>query len=149
MMSLLYLEDLAPGMRFESSTFAVNEDDIKRFAGEFDPQPFHLNDEAARATFFGGLAASGWHTAAITMRLWTTGGLPFGSGVIGMGGEIYWLKPVRPGNLLRVVSTVLEVVPSKSKPGQGIVTVSAETLNESDEVVQRTVPKFLVFSRPR
>lgn len=145
----LYLDDLSAGMRFESSTLAVEESDIKRFASEFDPQPFHLDDEAARETVFRGLAASGWHTAAITMRLLTGGGMPLADGVIGLGVEVTWLKPVRPGNVLRVVSTVLEVRPSASKPGQGVATVLAETLNEGSEVVQRLVSKLLVFARAR
>lgn len=145
-MQALYLDDLVVGMQFESSPFAVAEADIKRFASEFDPQPFHLDDAAAQATIFRGLAASGWHTAAMTMRMLTGGGLPLADGVIGMGCEITWTKPVRAGNLLRVVTTVVEVKPSTSKSGQGVVTVSSDTLNESGEVVQRLVSKLLVFA---
>ncbi|NPT53629.1 MaoC family dehydratase [Paraburkholderia elongata] len=145
-MQALYLDDLVVGMQFESSPFAVTEADIKRFASEFDPQPFHLDDAAAQATIFRGLAASGWHTAAMTMRMLTGGGLPLADGVIGMGCEITWTKPVRAGNQLRVVTTVVDVKPSTSKSGQGVVTVSSDTLNESGEVVQRLVSKLLVFA---
>jgi acyl dehydratase len=146
-MESLYLEDLSVGMRFESGTFAVEEEAMKRFAQDFDPQPFHLDDEAARSTFFGGLVASGWYTAAITMRLWTTGGLPIAGGIIGMGGEINWLKPVKAGNVLRVVSTIADIKTSKSKGDRGIVTVSADTLDEMGEVVFNASPRILVFSR--
>jgi acyl dehydratase len=146
-MDLLYLEDLTVGMRFESGSFAVEEEEMKRFAQQFDPQPFHLDDEAARSTFFGGLVASGWYTAAITMRLWTLGGLPIAGGVIGMGGEITWLKPVRAGSVLRVVSTIAEIKTSKSKSDRGIVTVAADTLDETGEAVFNARPRILVFSR--
>jgi len=94
---LLYFDDLAVGDRFSSGTCEVSAEDIKRFAGEFDPQPFHLDDAAARKTMFGGLAASGWHTAAITMRLLVEGGVPIAGGLVGAGGEIKWPKPTRPG----------------------------------------------------
>jgi acyl dehydratase len=144
----LYLDDLSVGMRFESSSLVVSEADIKRFAGEFDPQPFHLDHEAALATVFRGLAASGWHTAALTMRLLAGGGMPLADGVIGMGVEITWAKPVRPGDALRVASTITELRRSASKPGQGVVTVLSETLNGANEVVQRLVSRLLVFVRP-
>lgn len=143
----LYLDDLTTGMQFDSKTFTVTEADIKRFASEFDPQPFHLDDTAASATIFRGLAASGWHTAAITMRLLTSGGLPLANGIIGMSVEISWAKPVRPGDVLRVVSTVQEVRRSNSKPRQGVVKVASETMNESGEVVQHLVSRLLVMTR--
>ncbi|SAK56439.1 dehydratase [Caballeronia hypogeia] len=143
----LYLDDLKPGMQMESPAFTVTEGDIRRFASEFDPQPFHLDETAAKASIFGGLAASGWHTAAITMRLLASGGLPLAGGIIGMSVEISWLKPVRPGDVLRVVSTVQQVQRSKSKPTQGIATVMSETQDEFGEVVQRLVSKLLVQAR--
>ena len=143
----LYLDDLAKGMQFTSPAFTVTEEDIKRFASEFDRQPFHLDDTAARSTFFRGLAASGWHTAAITMRLLTSGGLPLADGIIGMSVEVSWLKPVRPGDTLHVVSTVEEIRPSSSKPGQGAVTVESETIDQSGAVVQRLVSRLLVKAR--
>jgi acyl dehydratase len=147
MAASLYLDDLSPGMQFESSTFEVTEADIKRFAAEFDPQPFHLDDAAAQGTLFRGLAASGWHTAAITMRLLTTSGLPLAGGIVGMGVEIAWVKPVRPGAVLRAVSTVQDVKPSTSKPGSGVVTVATDTVEASGEVVQRLVSRLFVAAR--
>lgn len=129
----LYLEDLYVGQRFTSGTYEIDEDRIKSFAAEFDPQPFHLDDEAARSTIFRGLAASGWHTAAVAMRLLVTGGLPLGNGIIGMGGEIQWPRPVRPGDVVRVESEVAEITPSRSKPNQATVKVRSEMVNQSGE----------------
>ncbi|KXV10997.1 dehydratase [Caballeronia megalochromosomata] len=143
----LYLDDLKTGMQFDSPTFLVSEGDIRRFASEFDPQPFHLDETAAKASVFRGLAASGWHTAALTMRLLVSGGLPLAGGIVGMSVELAWVRPVRPGDVLRVVSTVQDVQRSKSRPSQGIATVSSETMDESGEVVQRLVSKLLVTAR--
>ncbi|CAL8479778.1 MaoC family dehydratase [Caballeronia sp. S22] len=143
----LYLDDLKAGMQFESPEFLVSEGDIRRFASEFDPQPFHLDETAAKASVFRGLAASGWHTAALTMRLLVSGGLPLAGGIVGMSVELAWVRPVRPGDVLRVVSTVQEVQRSRSKPSQGIATVMSETMDDSGEVVQRLVSKLLVTAR--
>lgn len=122
---------------------------IKSFAAEFDPQPFHLDEGSARGTFFKGLAASGWHTAAMTMRLLVEGGLKPAGGIIGAGfDELRWPRPVRPGDLLRVESEVLEVRPSKSRPDQGFIRVRATTLNQNDEPVQVFVGNLLVPRRP-
>src|SRR4051812_30598115 len=115
-----YLEDFAVGQKFGSATLRVDEERVKRFAAEFDPQPFHLDDAAARATLFGGLAASGWHTAAMTMRLLVESGLPLSGGIVGAGGEINWPKPTRPGGILQVVSEGGEGGPSRSRPGRGV-----------------------------
>jgi acyl dehydratase/ribonuclease HI len=144
---LLYLDDLQVGQKFSSGTYRMDEDRIKSFAAEFDPQAFHLDDAAARKTVFRGLAASGWHTAAATMRLLVTGGLPFASGLIGLGAEIAWARPTRPGDTLRVESEILEIVPSRSKPNQGIVTVRCVTLNQKGEQVQVFTTKILAFKR--
>ena len=131
----LYLDDLSPGQVFRSeAVFAVDETAIKNFACQFDPQPFHLDDAAAKETVFGGLAASGWHTAAMTMHLLVTGGLPLAGGIIGAGmDELLWPKPVRPGDRLRVESEVVEVRPSKSRPSQGLVKMRTTTLNQNGE----------------
>ena len=144
----LYLDDLVAGHRFFSGTHRLDEAQIIEFAAAYDPQPFHLDDAAAKATLFGGLAASGWHTAAITTKLLLQGGAPIAGGLIGAGGEINWLKPVRPGDVLRVVVEVLKVVPSRSKPHQGIVTLRCETLNQNDETVQVFTNKLVVPRRP-
>src|SRR5262245_64766404 len=90
---LLYFDDLQVGDRFRTGTYELKVEDMKRFAGEFDPQPFHLDEEAARGTIFGGLAASGWHTAAVTMRLLVTGGPKIANGIVGAGGEVEWKTP--------------------------------------------------------
>jgi len=143
---LLYLEDLSVGQRFTSGVFQVDENRIKTFAAEFDPQPFHLDDAAAQATIFGGLAASGWHTAAITMRLMVTSGPPFAAGIIGLGGEIAWPRPTRAGDTLRV-SEIVEITPSRSKPKQALVKVLNTTLNQNGEPVQVFTAKILVYKR--
>jgi acyl dehydratase len=144
---LLYLEDLHVGRRFRSATHTVDAQQIKAFAAEFDPQPFHLDDEAARGTLFRGLAASGWHTAAIAMRLLVTSGLPIAGGIVGLGGELQWPHPTRPGDVLRVESEVIEVVVSDSRPDRGTVTVKSETLNQRDEVVQAATMRLRVPRR--
>jgi acyl dehydratase len=148
-MPQLYLEDLHVGQRFTSGTYVMNEKRIKEFAREFDPQPFHLEDGAARASVFGGLAASGWHTAAVAMRLLVEGGLPLGNGIIGLGGELAWPKPTRPGDTLHVESEILEILPSRSKPNQAIVKVRSTTLNQNGEPVHSFTSKCLVFKRPQ
>jgi acyl dehydratase len=145
---LLYLEDLFVGQRFSSDSYVLSEERLKAFAAEFDPQPFHLDEDAARASLFGGLAASGWHTAAITMRLNVEGGLPLAGGAIGKGGEIEWPKPTRPGDTLHVESEVLEIVPSRSRPDRGTATIISRTLNQRGEVVQSFKARIVVFRRP-
>ncbi len=143
-----YLDDLQVGDTFNSGEHALDEAQIKAFALQFDPQPFHLDDEAARATMFGGLAASGWHTAAITMRLLVGGGLPLAGGIIGAGGEISWPKPTRPGDLMRVATEVVSVTPSRSRPDRGMVVVRSETRNQHGDVLQQSVYKLVVPRRP-
>src|SRR5438067_13834670 len=130
-----FLEDLRVGQRFSSGSHMIDEAQIKAFAAQFDPQPFHLNDEAAKATLFGGLAASGWHTAAISMKLLVETGLPLRGGIIGTGGEISWPKPTRPGDTLTVVSEIEEVIPSRSRPERGMVRVRNETRNQHRALV--------------
>lgn len=147
--SALYLEDLHVGQRFVSGTHVMEEERIKSFAAEFDPQPFHLDDAAAQATVFRGLSASGWHTAAVAMRLLVSGGLPLGNGIIGMGGELTWPRPTRPGDTLHVESEILQIQPSRSKPDQAIVTVRSTTLNQNGEAVHGFTSKVLVFKRPQ
>jgi acyl dehydratase len=143
-MKVHYLDDLTPGLRFQSGSKHVTEDEVLRFAREYDPQPFHTDPEAAKATFFQGLAASGWHTMAMTMRLMVDSGLPIANGIIGAGGEINWPMPTRPGDTLTVESEVLEVKPSRSRPDRGMVTVRSETKNQRGEVVQVLVAKLVV-----
>jgi len=144
----LYLEDLHVGQRFESATLAITADEIKAFARQFDPQPFHLDEDAAARSLLGGLAASGWHTAALTMRLLVGGGAPIAGGVIGAGVGIRWPRPVRPGDELQVVSEVLEITPSRSKSDRGIAVLRSETRNQRGEVVQVLTSKLMVPRRP-
>ena len=131
----LYLEDLVAGQRFESAKHTLNEARIRSFAEEFDPQPFHLSAETAGGTFFDGLAASGWHTAAITMRL-IVSSLPIAGGIIGAGAEIKWPRPIRSGDTVNVETLIVGVKPSMSHPHRGIVKVQATTINQKHEAVQ-------------
>lgn len=140
----LFLDDLRVGQRFTSASHVLDTEQVKRFASEFDPQPFHLDENAATKSLFGGLAASGWHTAAVTMRLLVGGGAPFAGGVIGAGAEISWPKPTRPGDELHVVSEVTEITPSRSKPDRGIVALRSETRNQHGDVVQVLTSKLVV-----
>ncbi|HEY6309146.1 MAG TPA: MaoC family dehydratase [Candidatus Angelobacter sp.] len=147
-MTQRYLEEFAVGQVYGSGRLHIDEERIKSFAGEFDPQPFHLDEEAARSTIFSGLAASGWHTAAVTMRLLVEGDLKPAGGIIGMGFEEFrWPRPVRPGDELRVESEVLEVRPSKSRPGQGLIKVRNTTLNQDGHAVLISVGSLLVPRR--
>ncbi|WP_302356905.1 MaoC family dehydratase [Alcaligenes sp. YSL9] len=143
----VYLEDLALGMEFRSAEHALDEAQIISFARQFDPQPFHLDAEAAKGTFFQGLAASGWHTAAITMKL-LVDSLVFNQGIIGAGGQIDWPRPTRPGDVLHVLSKIIDIQPSRSKADRGMVVVESHTLNQNNEVCQRLIAKLIAFRRP-
>jgi acyl dehydratase len=144
-----FFEDLALGQTFRSGTIEVTAERIKAFAAEFDPQRFHLDDEAAKATLFAGLAASGWHTAAITMRLLVDSDLRPAGGTIGAGSEdLRWLRPVRPGDVLRIEAEVVDMRTSRSRPDLGIVKIRLTTLNQRDEPVQLSTPALMVRRRP-
>jgi len=147
---MLYLEDFAPGQRYVSGKLRVDAAAIKAFAAQFDPQPFHTDEEAARDTFFGGLAASGWHTAALTMKLLFESDFRPAGGIIGTrADEMKWPRPVRPGDELHVESEVLEVRPSASRPGHGFVKCRSTTLNQNGEPVQIIVMNLLAQSKER
>lgn len=144
-MTEYYLDDFTVGQTFGSGRLQVDEEQIMRFASDFDPQPFHLDDEAARDTIFRRLAASGWHTAALTMRLLVDSEFKPAGGIVGAGiDELRWPRPVRPGDELRVESEVLEVRPSKSRPDQGMIRVRTTTLNVNGEAVQIFVGNLVV-----
>jgi acyl dehydratase len=143
----LCLEDLRVGQRFLSGTHRIDEEQIRAFAEQFDPQPFHLDAEAAKEALFDGLVASGWHTAAVSMRLLVGGGLPLAGAIVGAGGEIAWPRPVRPGAVLHVESEILELRPSRSRPDRGVVTVRSETRDQLGEVVQVLVATLVVPRR--
>jgi len=143
-----YFDDFAVGQTFGSGRRKIDKDGIKRFACEFDPQPFYLHEEAARGTMFGGLVASGWHTAAATMRLMVEGELKPRGGIIGAGfEELRWPRPVRPGDELRIESEVLDMRPSKSRPDRGLIKVRTTTLNQDGEAVQILVATLVVPRR--
>lgn len=147
-MAVKYLEDFAAGQTFGSGKLRMEKEQIKSFAASFDPQPFHLDEDAARDSMFGELVASGWHTAAVTMRLLVGSNLRPAGGVIGVGlDEMRWPKPVRPGDELRVESEVIEVRRSRSRPDQGIVKVRTTTLNQDGEPVQVFVANMVVLAR--
>ena len=144
----LYLDDLQVGQRFTSVTYTIDASRIREFAAEFDPQPFHLDETAAEASVFRGLSASGWHTAAITMRL-LVGSVPLAGGLVGAGGEISWPQATRPGETLHVESEIIDIRPSRSKPDRGIVTLRGTTFNQNGEPVYRLTAKLVVPTRVR
>ncbi|MBR1133031.1 MaoC family dehydratase [Bradyrhizobium iriomotense] len=143
----LYLDDLHVGQRFTTGTYRLDEAQIKAFALQFDPQPFHTDEHAAERTFFKGLAASGWHTAAITMRLNVESGPPLAGGFVGAGGEVSWAAPVRPGDVLHVESEVVEVTPSRSRPDRGTIVLLSRTVNQRGDVVLIQKAKLVVLCK--
>ncbi len=145
--STLYLEDLSVGDRFVSTEHPLDAPQIVAFAQQFDPQVFHLDAALAENTFFHGLAASGWHTAALTMKL-LVASLPLAGGLIGAGVELSWPQPTRPGDILHVESEITEITRSRSKPDRGIVRVLVLTRNQHDEILQRLSPTLIVPCRP-
>jgi acyl dehydratase len=147
MRDVLYLEDLQPGQRFKTGSHPLTEDEIRGFARDYDPQPFHTDPEAARHSFFGGLVASGWHTAAITMRLQVDSGPSLAGGMIGASVELTWPRPTWPGDILHVESEIMEVLPSRSKPDRGMIVLKSETKNQKDEIVQLQTSRLLVWRR--
>jgi len=148
-MTVRYLEDFAVGQVFNTGQLRVDKEQIFAFARQFDPQPFHLDEEAARSSPFQGLAASGWHTAALTMRLMVDGEFKPAGGILGVGfNALSWPRAVRPGDELRAQSEVLEVRPSKSRPDRGLIRVRTTTLNQDDETVMMFTGNLLVPKRP-
>ena len=145
---LLYLDDLRVGQRFTTGEYELDAARITAFASQWDPQPFHTDAAAASGSFFGGLVASGWHTAAITMRLLVNGGLPIAGGIIGAGGEISWPAPTRPGAVLHAECEVLEVRPSRSRPDRGMAVVRIQTLDREGAVAQVFTCTVVVPRRP-
>ena len=147
-MTKLYLEDFAVGQTYATGRLTVDRDQIIAFAHQFDPQPYHLDDEAARQSPFRGLAASGWHTAALTMRLMVDGEFKPAGGILGVGfDELSWPRPVRPGDELHAKSEILEVRPSKSRPDRGLIRVRTTTLNQNEEPVQIFTGNLIVPRR--
>ncbi len=143
----LYLDDLRLGQQFTTAEHRLDPARLVAFAAEFDPQPFHLDEAAARRSLFGGLAASGWHTASVTMRLMVTSGPAIAGGLVGAGVELSWPRPTRPGDVLHVVSEVTDIAPSRSRPERGMVTMRSETRNQDGAVVQVMVGRMVVPRR--
>ena len=144
----LYFDDLKVGDTFSTDSHQLDADQVRDFALRFDPQPFHLDDAAARSSIFRGLAASGWHTAAITMRLLVTSGPPLANGILGAGVELEWNAPTRPDDVLHVVSEIVELIESRSRPDRGIVVMRSKTQNQRGELVQTLTAKLIVPRRP-
>ncbi len=146
MTDLIYLDDISVGDRFKSRSYLLEKNKLLEFASEYDPQPFHLDDEKAKGTLFQGLAASGWQTAAITMRLWTET-VPIANGLIGVESQVKWPMATRAGDQLHVEIEVTDVSYSKSKPNMGVVTYHSLTKNQNDQVVQDSITKIIVFKK--
>ena len=145
----MYLEDMSVGQKYATGSVTVELEKIKAFAAEFDPQPFHLDEVAASGSLFGGLVASGWHTAALTMKLLVEAEFQPAGGLIGLGvDQIRWPRPVRPGDVLHVESEVLEVRESKSNPDRGIVKMQNTTRNQHGEPVMIQIANLIVPRRP-
>ena len=149
MENVLYFEDLELGKQYRSDELTVTQEAIVEYAALYDPQPFHLDPEAAKASVFGELVASGWHTAALTMRLRVTSPLRLAGGWIGMGVEyLKWPKPVRPGDTLQAAMEIIEKRESASNPTRGIIRVRTTTFNQHGDVVFETVSVQLAIRRP-
>ena len=147
MRRLLYLDDLAVGRKLATGSVTLTLEGCKAFAAEFDPQPFHLDEEAARESVFGRIAASGWYTAPLWLRLLVEAKLTIAGAPIGLGAEMTWPRPTYPGDTLRVETEVLAIRVSESKPDRGIVTARNQTLNQRGEPVQIAVVRMLVPRR--
>jgi acyl dehydratase len=148
MREAIYLDDLAVGRKFVTGSTTLTLEGCKAFAYEFDPQPFHLDEAAARDSVFGRIAASGWYTAALSMRLLVQSEMMIAGGLIGLGGEMTWPRPTYPGDTLHVESEVLAIRVSQSKPDRGVVTMRNQTMNQHGEPVQVVVVKMMVPRRP-
>ena len=145
---LLYFDDFSPGQRIVSGTYEMTLDEIRDFASKYDPQPFHMDPEAAKKTVFRTLVASGWHTMAVTMRLLVKGGMPVAGGMVGLGAQLSWPRPTLPGDILQVHTEVVEAALSKAKPDRGTVTMHSETKNQRGEVVLDFTGRLIVPRRP-
>lgn len=144
---MLYLEDIKVGDRFISRDYEMTLEEITQFAQLYDPQPFHLDEKAAlKHPVFQGLAASGWHTSAVVMRLWTEC-FQVAGGLIGSETSLRWPRPTRVGDLVHVEVEIASITPSKSKPDRGIVSYITQALNQHGDVLLISTTKILVFKR--
>lgn len=144
---MLYFDDLYMGQQFASHSYLVSHDEIVAFAGQYDPQPYHLDDAAAAEhPIFNGLVASGWHTSAITMRLWTES-MPISGGLLGLESSVKWLKPVRPDDQIRTEVEITAIKMSASRPNLGMVSYRSKTINQNNEVVMNATASIVVFKK--
>ena len=144
---MLYLEDLNVGDRFISREYEMTLEEIKQFAGQYDPQSFHLDEaEAEKSSIFQGLAASGWHTAAVTMRLWTEC-FPIAKGLIGSESSLRWPKPTRPGDHIHVEVEIVSITPSRTKHDRAMVSYVTQAKNQHGDVLLISTTKIVVFRR--
>ncbi|MGW3483982.1 MaoC/PaaZ C-terminal domain-containing protein [Rhodococcus indonesiensis] len=143
----LWLDDLAVGQRFVSEPYEVTKEAIVAFASDFDPQPYHLDSVAAAGTFFDGLVASGWHTAAITMRLLVQA-FPVATGLIGADGHLTWPSAVIAGDIVHVEAVIEKLVPSRSRPDRASIMLFYQTKNQHDEVRHQSTLRMLAWRRP-
>lgn len=144
---MLYLEDIKIGDRFFSREYEMTLAEIKQFAHTYDPQPFHTNEvEAEEHPIFQGIAASGWHTASVTMRLWTEC-FPIAHGLIGSESSIRWPRPTRPGDNVHVEVEITAITPSRTKTDRAIVTYITQTLNQNKDVLLISTTKIVVFKK--
>jgi acyl dehydratase len=148
MADVLYLDDLRTGDTFTTEAHALDVDQVTSFARQFDPQPFHLDESLARQSIFGGLAASGWHTASLTMHLLVTSGPRLAGGIVGASVQVDWKAPTRPTDVLHVESEVVEITPSRTRPDRGTVVLRSSTLNQNGVVVQVMTATLMVLRRP-
>lgn len=144
----VYFEDLKIGQTFVSKSYPIEEADITKFASQFDPQPFHQDNEAAKESLFGQLVASGWHTAALTMRMIVEGGPPIAGGMIGAGCELTWPRPTLPGSILHAESEILELKESRSNAARGMATMRTQTIDQNGNIVQILTAKVVIPKRP-
>lgn len=145
-----YFDELQVGQKFAGPTsHRLDRERIVGYAQQYDPQPFHLDDDAAQASIFGGLAASGWQTASITMRLMVDGGMPLAGGLVGVEVTVVWPEPTRPGDVLSVESEVLELIPSRSRPERGVAVMRCVTKTMDGRVRQILTGKMIVPRRPQ
>jgi acyl dehydratase len=144
---LLYHDDIQVGTKFVTRGYQLSQPEIVEFASHYDPQPFHTDPELATASLFSGLAASGWHTAAVTMKLMVEHGMHLAGGMIGAGCELNWPAPTRPGDTLHVEGEVVEVAPAAPGRKRGMITMRSETKNQDGTVVQTLIAKLVVQRR--
>lgn len=137
-------DEFEVGQTFKSNTLTITSEEIKDFASKYDPQPFHLDEEKAKDSFFKELVASGWHTASVTMRLWIDS-IPFEKGAVGLGVNLEWKKPVRPGDVLHVESTIKEIKPSKSRPERVYMVIESKAIDQNNEICEIMTANLMTF----